>query len=92
MNDESWRNDLNVGDSIDCLDSDNRWFEAIILATNVNDITVHFRGWDSRYDVIESKSSYRVQLPYSKTRKWRDFIEEGDFIEIKDNFTGTYLW
>ena len=90
MNEESWRDQLNVGDNIDCLDSDGRWFESVVLEKNATDIRVHFRGWDCRYDVTESKSSQRVQLPYSRTIKWRDIVEEGDFLEIKDNFSG--LW
>ena len=92
MNEESWRDQLNVGDNIDCLDSDGRWFQRVVLEKNTTDIRVHFRAWDRRYDVIEPKTSHRVQLPYSRTIKWRDIIEEGDFLEIKDNFTGTYIW
>ena len=92
MNDHAWRTSLKIGDFLDCLDTDNKWFEGVVLNTHSDGVTVHFRGWNSRYDVFESFFSVRIQPPYTKSREWRRFIGVGDMIEVKDDFTGLYLW
>jgi hypothetical protein len=92
MNDYAWRTSLKIGDFLDCLDTDNKWFEGVILNAHPDGVTVHFRGWNSRYDVFESFFSARIQQPYTKSKEWRRFIGVGDMIEVKDDFNGTYLW
>lgn len=92
MNDHVWRTSLKIGDLLDCLDTDNKWFEGIVVTVSSEGVTVHFRGWSSRYDVFESFFSPRIQQPYTRTVEWRKRIGVGDFVEVKDNFTGVYLW
>ena len=92
MNDHVWRQSLKIGDLLDCLDTDNKWFEGIVIGKLSDGVTVHFRGWSSRYDVFESFLSSRIQQPYTRTIEWRKSIDVGDFIEVKDKFTGVSLW
>ena len=45
MNQESWRTNLQVGDSVDCMDMDDKWFEGVIESKDKNICKIHFYAW-----------------------------------------------
>jgi hypothetical protein len=49
-----------VGDRIDALDSDGRWFESRVLEVAPDEVYVHFRGWGSRWDEYLEIGSRRL--------------------------------
>ena len=49
--------------------------------------TVHFRGWDARFDEeIDADHAERFLPPYS-VEDWRNNLSEGDEIEVRDRAT-----
>ena len=79
---EMWTLSLDVGDYVDCLDSDEKWFEAVIKQKDGNICLLHFLGWDVKYDTKVSIFSYRLKPHHSKCPKWRESLEAGNLIEI----------
>ena len=46
--------------------------------------TVHFRGWDARFDEeIDADHAERFLPPYSSVEDWRTSLNEGDEIEVR---------
>ena len=82
MNEELWRSNLQVGDSVDCMDLDDKWFEAVIQSKDRNICKVHFYGWHSRFDLNINLFSIRLKPHHTMTPKWREYIDIGDVIEI----------
>ena len=92
-----WRARLKVGDRLDVMDNDarrakrgdlGRWCEAVLVGcTEKNDRkwwTVHFRGWDTRFDEeIDADHAERFLPPYSSVEDWRTNLNEGDEIEVR---------
>ena len=92
-----WRAQLKVGDRLDVMDNDarrakrgdlGRWCEAVLVGcTEKNDRkwwTVHFRGWDTRFDEeIDADHAERFLPPYSSVEDWRTSLNEGDEIEVR---------
>ena len=82
MNQETWCTNLKVGDFVDCMDMDNKWFEAVIERKDGNVCKVHFLGWHSRFDLNINIFSIRLKPHHTMTPKWREYIDIGDVIEI----------
>ena len=82
MNEELWRSNLQVGDTVDCMDLDDKWFEAVIQSKDRNICKVHFYGWHSRFDLNINLFSIRLKPHHTMTPKWREYIDIGDVIEI----------
>ena len=78
-----WRNTICVGDRVDCLDDDGKWYECQVLKVDGSNVTVHYRAWCAKYDAILNRYKYSIQPPYSVVSKWRNFISIGDIIEVK---------
>ena len=91
-----WRAQLKVGDRLDVMDNDarrakrgdlGRWCEAVLVGCTENDRkwwTVHFRGWDARFDEeIDADHAERFLPPYSSVEDWRTNLNEGDEIEVR---------
>jgi hypothetical protein len=83
---QAWKKDLRVGDVVDCSDRHLKWCEAIIKDVNpdTGNITVHFRGWSDTFDEIVLKDDIesKIQPLFSKSKNWRNKIEEDDFIDV----------
>ena len=79
---DMWTLSLGVGDYVDCLDSDEKWLEAVITEKDGNVCSLHFLGWDCKYDTKVSIFSYRLKPHHSKSPKWREFLVVGDLIEL----------
>ena len=92
-----WRAQLKVGDRLDVMDNDarrakrgdlGRWCEAVLVGcTEKGDRkwwTVHFRGWDTRFDEeIDVDHAERFLPPYSSVEDWRTVLQEGDELEVR---------
>ena len=79
---EEWRYNLKTGDVVDCLDNDQKWCEAKIKEIHGHLCKIHYIGWSIKYDTTENLFSVRLQPYNTKTKKWREFIDVGDIIEI----------
>lgn len=80
---EFWRNNIRVGDRVDGLDTDGKWYECEVIKVEDSQVTLHYRAWCQKYDTTLNKYSCSIQPPYSIVPKWRDFISIGDVIEVK---------
>ena len=91
---QSWRASIRIGDFIDCMDCDNKWYESVVVNTDTNgNISVHYRGWSSFFDVVLQRNSYRIQQRFTRTNPWREFLNVGDFVEVKSLApTDTWMW
>lgn len=56
---KDWR-DFQVGDVIDCRDSQNTWYESEIKEVKEGKIYVHFKGWAEKWNEWVSKDSDRL--------------------------------
>ena len=88
---DTWRTQLDDGDYIDCLDCDNRWFESVIVYATDTNLMVHFRGWQSSFDVFIPRLSFRIQPRFTHTKNWREYVTVGDMVEVK-SFTPKRVW
>jgi hypothetical protein len=80
-----WKLDLKPGDTVDCCDNTNHWNEAVITSISADgSLSVHFKGWGTSFDEVITKSQavYRIQPLNTRTRNWRDTLEEDDYVEI----------
>jgi len=99
-----WRSQLRVGDRLDVMDNDarrakrgdlGRWCEALLVGrTEKNDRkwwTVHFRGWDARFDEkIDEDHAERFLPPYTQVGDWRSRLAIDDELEVRrPNDAGT---
>ena len=85
-----WRNTLQVGSLIDCLDDsldiNKHWFAARIIdvGSDYNKILVHFEGWSERWNQWINRFNKKKIAPiHTYTMNWREFLEVGDTIEVK---------
>eukprot|EP01041_Mallomonas_annulata_P005599 gene5599-11288_t len=82
-----WRQFLKVGDIVDAIDEDHKWYEAQILSISSTDgsMKTHYFGWHSKFDtiVLQHEVNRRIQPLYSHSRNWRVELEVDDQIEVK---------
>jgi len=85
-----WRRGLKVGDMVDSLDSDRRWFDAMVIGTRGDeggapgDLQLHFMGWSSKWDVWVARESPDVLPLHCRTTNWRGAIAKGQLLEVAD--------
>lgn len=82
---EAWKDSLQSGDCVDCMDQHRKWYEAIIkgVDSNTGNISVHFRGWGDDFDEIIPRPFVhnKIQPLYTNTQdrtKW----EEGEKVDV----------
>ena len=92
---KTWRENLQVGDKIDALDTSwnvsytPKWYEAVITKIVGNDryknkkYYVHFQGWKPRFNEFIPINSERIQPIFSKTTNWRTKIVKNSKVEIR---------
>ncbi|TDH68096.1 hypothetical protein CCR75_007580 [Bremia lactucae] len=71
--DEAWREELHVGQLVDALDTDNKWYESRVVDLNSLSVKLHYRGWTSKLDEWISKKSNRIAPLHTKITNWRAF-------------------
>ena len=92
-----WKNELRVGDVVDAQDKGGKWFEAVLVTVSygtgigsasnsivVTKVTVHFKGWDNKFNEVfnQHDMSVKIQPLYTRTRDWRRMIQENDQVEV----------
>ncbi|KAF4321053.1 hypothetical protein BBO99_00004458 [Phytophthora kernoviae] len=70
---DQWRNDLKMGQLVDALDTDSKWYEARIVDLADARAKVHYRGWSAKWDEWLARTSPRLMPLHTKVRDWRRF-------------------
>ncbi|KUF75997.1 hypothetical protein AM587_10003692 [Phytophthora nicotianae] len=83
----SWRFELEIGQLVDALDTDKRWYESRIVDTGAAYVKVHYRGWTSKWDEWLRRTSERLAPLHTKVSNWRDF-QLGDEILVGSELPG----
>ncbi|RLN97457.1 hypothetical protein BBJ28_00014688 [Nothophytophthora sp. Chile5] len=65
---EQWRSDLKLGQLVDALDTDSKWYEARVVDLADAQAKVHYRGWSAKWDEWLSRTSPRLMPLHSKRR------------------------
>ncbi|TYZ61098.1 hypothetical protein PybrP1_000390 [[Pythium] brassicae (nom. inval.)] len=68
-----WRYQLVVGQLVDALDSEKKWYESRVIELELTRVKVHYRGWTAKWDEWLSRSSDRLAPLHTKVRNWRAF-------------------
>ncbi len=79
-----WRQDLKVGDQVDAMDIDGKWYESVVKGVSSEDdtICIHYKGWQPKWDAQLSRSSPDVQPLHTHTEDWCKDIVVGSQVEI----------
>ena len=82
----SWQKHLRVGDEVDCVDDNNRWYDAVILKIEKEMLTIHFRGWSSDFNIsvpYATRPQKRLQPLYTQEgTKWRLELSSGSLVDV----------
>ncbi|RLN92426.1 hypothetical protein BBJ28_00009981 [Nothophytophthora sp. Chile5] len=65
---EQWRSDLKLGQLVDALDTDSKWYEARVVDLADARAKVHYRGWSAKWDEWLERTSPRLMPLHSKRR------------------------
>jgi hypothetical protein len=80
---EEWRKRLCINDIVDARDMDGNWYESIITNIENDMLSIHYKGWNNRYDTQEHRFSCNIYPLYTYVQKWREYLQEGDIIEYR---------
>jgi len=75
-----FRNNLKIGDNIDAIDYEKKWFEASIVEADNDKVKVHYYGWSSSHDKWHKRQSFTIQ-PFRSKADWRKKLAPGSMIE-----------
>lgn len=78
-----WQTNLVIGDRLDAMDVEGRWFEAQVIACNNGRVDVHYRSWNSSFDQSFDRVSLRLAPLFTHCVDWRPRLKRGQFIEAK---------
>ncbi|POM65362.1 Hypothetical protein PHPALM_18931, partial [Phytophthora palmivora] len=73
IQENAWRFELQVGQLVDALDTDNHWYEARVLDMDAVYVKVHYRGWTSKWDEWIRRTSGRLAPLHTNVPNWRAF-------------------
>ncbi|OWZ24189.1 Ubiquitin-specific protease [Phytophthora megakarya] len=73
IQENTWRFQLHIGQLVDALDTDNRWYESRVVDMDAVYVKVHYRGWTSKWDEWLRRTSVRLAQLHSKVPNWRAF-------------------
>mmetsp|Transcript_30782 Transcript_30782/g.45536 ORF Transcript_30782/g.45536 Transcript_30782/m.45536 type:complete len:1052 (+) Transcript_30782:47-3202(+) len=95
-------NRIDVGDFVDAQDTAGNWYEAVVREVGMNHVLVHYLGWASRWDGKIRRRNDDEELPngiskkclapaplWAHTKPWRQNIEVGQNLEIRDSRSTT---
>ncbi|GMF29487.1 unnamed protein product [Phytophthora lilii] len=83
----AWRFQLQIGQLIDALDTDKRWYESRVVDLDAVYVKVHYRGWTSKWDEWLRRSSLRLAPLHTKVPNWRAF-QVGDEVMVGSEMAG----
>ena len=90
-------NRIQVGDFVDAQDTAGKWYEATVREVSDDLVTVHYAGWATRwngkvrrrtdYEMVEGATKFCcAPAPmWTHTRRWRENMQIGDKVEIRDS-------
>ncbi|KAG7382300.1 hypothetical protein PHYBOEH_010540 [Phytophthora boehmeriae] len=84
---EQWRNELKMGQLVDALDTDSKWYEARIVDLTDARARVHYRGWSSKWDEWLPRASPRLMPLHTKVRDWRR-LRVNDEVQVGEERAG----
>ncbi len=90
-----WREELKVGDVIDAMDMDGKWYESVVkeIYTKDNTVCVHYKGWQPKWDISLARSSPNIQRLHTHTEDWWKDIVVGSKVEVvKRESDGKTKW
>jgi hypothetical protein len=90
---EQWRAELKLGQLVDALDTDSKWYEARVVDVTDARVKVHYRGWSTKWDEWLARTSARLMPLHSKVRDWRRF-RVNDEVQVGETRPGKkrMLW
>ncbi len=79
-----WRQKLKVGDLVDAMDMDGKWYESVVreINTDNNTICLHYKGWQSKWDTTLKQSSPDIQPLHTHTEDWWKSVVVGSQVEV----------
>ncbi|KAE9092251.1 hypothetical protein PF010_g17726 [Phytophthora fragariae] len=83
----AWRFELQIGQLVDALDTDKRWYESRIVDMDAVYVKVHYRGWTSKWDEWLRRTSARLAPLHTKVSTWRAF-QVGDRVMVGTEVPG----
>ncbi|KAG4055441.1 hypothetical protein JG687_00006325 [Phytophthora cactorum] len=87
IQENAWRFELQIGQFVDALDTDKRWYESRIVDTGAVYVKVHYRGWTSKWDEWLRRTSERLAPLHTQVPNWRAF-QLGDEILVGSELPG----
>lgn len=78
-----WQESVTVGDRLDAMDVEGRWFEADVIAGDEKSLDVHYRSWNSSFDQTFERTSPRLAPLFAHSTDWRPKLRKGQLIEAK---------
>lgn len=67
-----WRERLQEGDEVDALDTQMRWYESVVKERKGNQVYVHFKGWQDKWNEWRDVTSDKLALKSLYTTGARD--------------------
>ncbi|KAL4174401.1 hypothetical protein KRP22_006339 [Phytophthora ramorum] len=83
----AWRFHLQIGQLVDALDTDRRWYESRVVDMDAVYVKVHYRGWTSKWDEWMRRTSGRLAPQHTKVPNWRAF-QAGDEVMVGSEVPG----
>lgn len=78
-----WQESLRVGDRLDAMDVEGRWFEADVIGADQFVLLVHYRSWNSTFDQKFHRTCPRLAPLFTHCNDWRPKLKRGQLIEAK---------
>ncbi|TMW61523.1 hypothetical protein Poli38472_012714 [Pythium oligandrum] len=83
---EDWRDQLQIHQLLDVLDTSNRWCEATVLGMSRWKVHVHYQSWPRKWDEWILRDSERLAPAWTHIPQWRANLQAGDTVQV-----GTYV-
>jgi len=81
MDNTKWIKKIKIGDIINAKDNDGMWYEALIINKTINNITVRFMGWSSKWNYTFLIDSENISPRFTKVPNWRKSLIIGKQID-----------
>ena len=69
---DDWREKLKEGDELDALDTQAKWYESVVKGRRDNQVHVHFKGWQEKWNEWRDVTSDKLALKSLYTTGARD--------------------
>ena len=83
----SWQKFIRKDDEVDCVDANNRWYEAVVAESQKGMLTIHFRGWSDDHNIsipYTGRPAKKIQPLYTQEgTKWRQELSSGSLLDVR---------